>query len=153
SLFVLALGVFKLEILVENRLVMLGGDARTGVDHANLHAAVVKPAGFERDAAGAGELGGVADQVADDPRKLYAVGAHDDVRVGRAGNEIHALVAQLRQKRPALVVDELRNREFGFGQLDPAGVKPRQVEHVADQPHQRQCAAFHVAGDVIDFGG
>src|SRR5947209_2534937 len=106
----IAMGIFDLEKLVENLLVMFRRNSRAGVGDADLQAAVVVNVRGERDAALTGEFDGVADQVAEDARELYAIRANQKRWRRIMTDKFQPLVLGLLGELAALILKQVTKR-------------------------------------------
>ena len=89
---------------------------------------------------------GVVEQVEEDPAQPISIDAHSQVRriTGGAGAGIGAS-----SRRRCAALRQTSSADFGcYGEFDGAGLQPRQVQHVADDPERRPPPAAIMRSDV-----
>ena len=97
------IGLAGLEERIADPLQIVGGDADAGVDHAQRQ---MRPfhRGRHRDGAAAfGELDGVGNQIEHDLLEGAQIAVHLRQIVGRAGDEVDAVVARLQRQQIAAI--------------------------------------------------
>ncbi len=138
---------FGLLELAEDAGLRVGRDADAGVAHPERH--VVRSGARLRqhpDAAGWREFHRIAGEIEQHLPQPHRIADHfgSQARI-REGGDLEAFCLRARRQQLDHLFDQRVEPEGFRLEVEPAGLDLREIEHVADQRHQRVAGAFHRA--------